>query len=129
MADVAGRSLIRRASVCLLALTLVFVGVNVAPTALPPAHAQAYGVAGTILGLAVIAGIVYLITRDRYGVYYRYPYGHYYPYGGYYRYRYDGWYAPYYRPWQGRFYRGPMPAAWYGGRGCLQYSPYSPRCR
>jgi hypothetical protein len=123
----ASQNLIRRAAVCLLVLTLVFVGVNVAPSALPPAHAQAYSVAGTILGLAVIAGIVYLVTRDRYGVYYRYPYGHYYAYGP--RYRYDGRYAPYYRPWQGRFYRGPMPRAWYGERGCMPNNPYPQRCR
>ncbi|HKX19269.1 MAG TPA: hypothetical protein VJT33_14760 [bacterium] len=129
MARSPSQNLIRQASVCLLVLTLGFLGVNVVPTALPPAHAQGYAVAGTILGLVVIAGIVYLVTRDRYGVYYRYPYGHYYAYGGYYRYHYDGRYAPYYRPWQGRFYRGPMPGAWYGDHGCLQYSPYSPRCR
>jgi hypothetical protein len=127
MAGSASHTLIRQTGVCLLVLALVFVGVNVAPTVLPPAHAQAYGVAGTILGLAVIAGIVYLITRDRYGVYYRYPYGHYYAYGP--HYRYDGWYAPHYRDWQGRFYQGPMPHTWYGGHGCMPNAPYPQRCR
>ena len=127
MGGSASQNLIRQAAVCLLVLTLVFVGVNMAPGALPAAHSQAYGVAGTILGLAVIAGIVYLITRDRYGVYYRYPYGHYYAYGP--RYRYDGRYAPHYRDWQGRFYQGPMPRTWYGERGCMVNSPYPQRCR
>jgi hypothetical protein len=127
MGGSASQNLIRQAAMCLLILTLVFVGVNMAPSAIPPAHAQGYGIAGTILGLAVIAGIVYLITRDRYGVYYRYPYGHYYAYGP--RYRYDGRYAPYYRSWQGRFYRGPMPRTWYGERGCMPNSPYPQRCR
>src|SRR5579864_8939934 len=98
------RSLIQQMSVCLLVLALAFVGVNVAPAALPPAHAQSFNVVGTILGLAVIAGVVYLISRDRNGVYYRYPYGH--AYGT--RYNYDGSYHPRYRRYEGRFYRGPM---------------------
>lgn len=127
MGVTAGRNLMRQASVCLLVLALAFAGMNAAP-AIPAAHAQpAYAVAGTILGLAVIAGIVYLITRDRYGVYHRYPYGHYYAHGPYYRY--DGRYAPYYRPWQGRFYRGPVPRVWYGDHGCVVNGPYPERCR
>ena len=127
MAFKSGHNLMRQVSVCLLVLALVFAGMNTAAV-MPPVQAQpGYAVAGTILGLVVIAGLVYLITRDRDGVYHRYPYGHYYAYGP--HYRYDGRYAPYYRPWQGRFYRGPMPRTWYGDHGCVQNGPYPGRCR
>lgn len=99
---------VRPASVCLLLVALAFVGVNVAtsPATLPPAHGQQIGVAGTILVLAIIAGIVYLVSRDQYGVYHRYRYGH---YGG--RYTYDGPYYPQYRTYRDRWYRGQMPQA------------------
>jgi|GEM_PF-5441214 len=127
MASSAGRNLIQQASVCLLVLALAFVGVNIAPAALPPAHAQSLNVVGTILGLAVIAGVVYLISRDQNGVYYRYPYGHYYASGA--RYNYDGAYHPRYRSYEGRFYKGPMPRAWSQDRGCAASGNAPPRCR
>jgi hypothetical protein len=119
--------IVRQASVCLLLLAVVFVGVNVAPgpAVLPPAHGQSLGVVGTVLGLATIAGIVYLITRDQYGVYHRYPYGHY--YSG--RYTYDGTYYHPYRTYQGRWYRGPMPQNWRADHGCMGPMANSPRCR
>jgi len=127
MTGSADRSPIRQASVCLLVLALVFVGVNVAPAPLPPAHAQALNVVGTILGLVVIAGVVYLLTRDRNGVYYRYPYGHYRSTVA--RYDYDGPYHPRYRTYEGRFYNGPMPRAWVRDRGCVASGNVPPRCR
>lgn len=124
--------IVRQASVCLLLVSLAFVGVNVAssPATLPPAHAQQIGVVGTILGLAAIAGIVYLVSRDQYGVYHRYPYGHY--YGG--RYTYDGPYYtqyPQYRTYRGRWYRGQMPRErdWRADHGCVGDMVTSPRCR
>jgi hypothetical protein len=126
MACTINHPLIRQASVCLLVLALAFVGINIAPAAVPPAHAQ-YSVVGTILGLAVIAGIVYLITRDRDGVYHRYRYGSYYAN----RYVYTGPYYTSYQTWEGRWYRGPMPRAWYGDRACMTPSGVTPpgRCR
>jgi hypothetical protein len=51
-------NLVRQTSACLLVLVLAFVGMNVTPTALPQAHAQGYSVVGTILGLAIIAGVI-----------------------------------------------------------------------
>jgi hypothetical protein len=119
--------MVREASACLLLLALVFVGINVAPSpaTLPPAHGQSLGVAGTILGLATIAGIVYLITRDQNGVYHRYPYGH--NRGG--HYTYDGAYHGSYRTQEGHWYRGQMPRSWNGDHGCVGGMANSPRCR
>lgn len=114
MARSASRNLPRRASICLLMLALVFTGINVAPAILPSAHA-AYSVVGTILGLAVIAGVIYLISQDQRGVYYRYPYGQYYATGT--HYRYQGPYATQYRNYQGRFYGGTLPGQWSGNQG------------
>jgi hypothetical protein len=121
---------VRQASVCLVLLALVFVGMNIAPSpaTLPPAHGQSIGVVGTILGLATIAGIVYLISRDRYGVYHRYPYGHY--NGG--RYVYDGAYYqqyPQYHAYRGRWYRGDMPRNWRADHGCVNGYSQNPHCR
>lgn len=145
--------LMRQTSMCVLILAIAFVGINVGvPSALPPAHGQSINtVIGTILGLAIIAGAVYLITRDRSGVYYRYPYGTYYPTGyyqngyyqrGYYQngyyhngyntnrvyYRYYGPYATQYPMYRGRWYRGPMPRSWYGNRGCYGAALRYGRC-
>jgi len=117
---------LRRWAVCLLILALAFVGVNAAPTALPQAYAQGYSVAGTILGLAIIAGIIYLISQDRYGVYHRYPYGRYYT--SHPHYRYYGPYSMQYREHQNRFYRGPLPHGWHGDHGCVGAPPWAPQC-
>jgi hypothetical protein len=133
MEGLACRSLVRHTSVCLLILAMAFVGINVGlPTAIPPAHGQTIGVvAGTILGLVVIAGIVYLISRDRYGVYHRYPYGQYYAAGygpSHVHYTYTGPYSGRYRAYEGRWYRGPMPRSWSGDRGCSSGRFNSGRC-
>jgi hypothetical protein len=146
MGNSAYHHLICQTSVCLLIVAIAFVGINIAaPSAIPPAHGQSIGtIAGVILGLAIIAGTVYLITRDRNGVYYRYPYGQYYPngyasgytgYNGYnayntnrVHYRYYGPYAQQYPMYQGRWYGGPMPRAWYGDRGCYGSALRSGRC-
>ncbi|HLW47576.1 MAG TPA: hypothetical protein VKW09_07390 [bacterium] len=128
-----GHSLMLQTSVCVLILAMAFVGINIGvPAAIPPAHGQTInGVVGTILGLAVIAGVVYLITRDRNGVYSRYPYGQY-DSNGYganrVRYRYNGPYAEQYRTYQGRWYSGPMPRAWNRDRGCYGGQLRSDRC-
>jgi len=115
---------LRQTAACLLILGLVCVGVTVAPTALPPAHAQGYSVAGTILGLAIIAGTIYLVTRDQSGVYHRYPYGRY--YASHPHYRYSGPYSIQHREYQNRFYRGPLPNTWHGDRGCV--GPAAAQC-
>ena len=120
MAGSASQSLVRQASVCLLLLALVFVGINVAPATLPPAHAQQVSVAGAILGLAVIAGIIYLVTQDQQGVYHRYPYGQYSANGP--HYRYQGAYAAQYRNYQNRFYNGPLPGQWNGNQGAMNWN-------
>lgn len=115
------RNLPRRASICLLMLAVVFAGFNVSPALLPSAHA-AYSVAGTILGLVVIAGIIYLISQDQRGVYYRYPYGQYHASGA--HYRYQGPYAAQYRNYQGRFYGGPLPGEWDDDQGRMNWNDY-----
>src|SRR5579864_6533943 len=110
---------VRHACVGLLVLTLAFMGINIVPAALSQAQAQSYGVAGVILGLAIIAGVVYLISRDRDGVYHRYYYGRYsgpprYYNGGYHRphYDYDGPYYQRYNRYRGSYYGGPLPRYW-----------------
>jgi hypothetical protein len=113
---------VRHASMGLLILAVVFMGVNVTPAALPQAHAQQVSVAGTILGLAVIAGIIYLVTQDQQGVYHRYPYGQYAPNGP--HYRYQGTYAEQYRNYQNHFYGGPLPSQWSGNQGSMNWYDY-----
>lgn len=112
----------RHVSVALLILAVAFVGVNAAPTALPQARAQQVSVAGTILGLAVIAGIIYLVTQDQQGVYHRYPYGQYSPSGP--HYRYSGPYAVRYRSYQNHFFSGPLPRSWSSNRGTMNWHDY-----
>jgi hypothetical protein len=110
----------RQVSAALLILAVVFVGMNATPAALPQGQAQQVSVAGAILGLAVIAGIVYLVTQDQQGVYHRYPYGQYVQ--G--RYRYQGPYAVRYRTYQNRFYNGPLPGRWNGSQGRMNWNQY-----
>jgi hypothetical protein len=117
---------VRGLSVGLLIVAVAFVGANTLPTALPEAHGEQISVAGAILGLAIIAGIIYLVTRDRYGVYHRYPYGRYYSSGP--HYRYQGPYSVHYRPYQNRFYRGPLPGRWRGDHGCVGTPPWPAQC-
>jgi hypothetical protein len=118
--------LVRHTSAGLLIVALAFVGLNAGPAAPPPAFGQQISVEGAILGLAIVAGIIYLVTRDRYGVYHRYPYGRYYSAGP--HYRYSGPYAVHYRPYQNRFYRGPLPGTWRRDRGCVGTPPWPPQC-
>jgi|SRR5579871_976407 len=117
--------LVRQACAGVLILALTFLGVNSLPTVLPQAQAQSYGVAGVILGLALIAGGIYLISRDRYGVYHRYYYGRYdgrhYYYGGPYYQRYPRY--------SGYYYRGPVPHRWRGDAGCAGGPPWPAYCR
>lgn len=117
---------VRPASVGLLIVSLAFVGMNTMPSALPPAHGQQISVEGAILGLVIIAGIIYLITRDQRGVYHRYPYGRY--YGDRPHYRYAGPYSVHYRPYQNRFYHGPLPNQWRHDRGCIGPLPWPAQC-
>jgi hypothetical protein len=112
----------RHLSVALLILAVAFVGVNATPTALPQGHAQQISVAGTILGLAIIAGIIYLVTQDQQGVYHRYPYGQYSPSGP--HYHYQGTYAAQYRAYQNHFYNGPLPGQWSGDLGRMSWNEY-----
>jgi hypothetical protein len=100
----------RRFSAALLILAVAFVGINATPASLPRGHAQQVSIAGTILGLAAIAGIVYLITQDQQGVYHRY--------------RYQGPYAAYYHNYQGRYYNGPLPGQWSGNQGRMNWNEY-----
>jgi hypothetical protein len=120
-------SLVRQASMCLLILAMAFVGFNIgAPAAIPPAHGQTISnIVGDALGLAVIAGVIYLITRDSNGVYYRYPYGTY--SNG--VYVYNGPYYVMYPAYQGSYYGGPVPGAWYwNGRECFGAALTTPAC-
>jgi hypothetical protein len=120
-------SLARQTSVCLLIMALAFVGFNIGvPTAVPPAHGQSLGtILGVALGLAVIGGTVYLITRDRNGLYYRYPYGTY----SNNVYVYNGPYATMYPAYEGEFYNGPLPGAWYWtGMQCFGDALRTPAC-
>lgn len=65
------------------------------PPESPPAPAIAsLPIAGIVLGTIIVAGLVYLLVRDGYGHYYRYPY-----YGPYYHYYYRPWYRPYVGPY------------------------------
>jgi hypothetical protein len=109
-------------------MAVVFVGINVGvPAAVPPAHGQSItNLVGDALGLAVIAGTIYLITRDRNGIYYRYPYGAY----SNNTYVYNGPYAVMYPGYQGMFYTGPMPGAWYWNStgGCFGDALRTPAC-
>jgi hypothetical protein len=111
---------IRNVSAALLIFALVFAGMTANPRALPQGQAQQVSVAGTVLGLAVIAGIIYLVSQDQQGVYHRYPYGRY-SQG---HYRYEGAYAARYRNYQNRFYGGPLPGQWSGDRGRMNWSDY-----
>jgi hypothetical protein len=80
-------------------------GVAVAPVTVPPppfavpdaaeASPAPVPIAGIVLGTIIVAGLLYLLTHDHDGGYYRYPY-----YGSYYRH----YYRPEYRP-----YAGPYP--------------------
>ncbi|HLJ60723.1 MAG TPA: hypothetical protein VKZ50_13440 [bacterium] len=117
--------LVRQAGVGVLILALAFAGMNTLPAALPQAHAQSYGVAGTILGLAIIAGVVYLVSRDRDGVYHRYYYGR---YNGP-HYRYEGAYYNAYPRYHDRYYRGPLPGRWRSNEGCVGGPPWVAECR
>jgi hypothetical protein len=101
--------LVRQVSAAVLILAVAFVGMNATPAALSQAHAQ-ISLAGTILGLAAIAGIIYLVTQDQQGVYHRY--------------RFQGPYAAYYRNYQGRYYGGPLPRQWSGDQGRMNWSDY-----
>jgi hypothetical protein len=106
--------------VVLLMVALVFAGAGgTAPGGLQPAHAQRLSVVGTILGLVIIAGIIYLVTQDQQGAFHRYPFGQYNPTGP--HYRYQGPYAIRYRAYQNRFYNGPVPGQWNGEIGRMNW--------
>jgi hypothetical protein len=65
------------------------------PEPAPAQDVSPLPIVGIVLGTIIVAGLVYLLTRDRDGRHYRYPY-----YGAYYHH--------YYRPQYGR-YLGPVP--------------------
>jgi hypothetical protein len=69
----------------------------------PPAPASVVvapaPIVGIVLGTIIVAGLAYLLVRDYYGGFYRYPY-----YGPYYRY----YYRPAYRPYVGPYHDAPV---------------------
>ncbi|HKV44143.1 MAG TPA: hypothetical protein VJT32_05625, partial [bacterium] len=61
-------------------------------------------IVGVVLGIAVVGGLDYLLTRDRDGRFYRYPY-----YGPYHQYYYRAEYRRYNGPFRDAPVRGPDP--------------------
>jgi hypothetical protein len=57
-------------------------------------------ITGVVLGLIVVGGLYYILTRDAYGYFYRYPY-----YGPYRQYYYRATYRPYAGPYSGTAYQ------------------------
>ncbi len=63
------------------------------PEPAPADVASPLPIVGIVLGTIIVAGLIYLLTHDHDGRYYRYPY-----YGPYYRHYYRGEYRPYLGP-------------------------------